>query len=280
MPSWRKITQRLTDPVFYRKHGIRLLRRCRPPRSPRSVSVEDILGGPGPLLVVTAHPDDEFFASGLICEAVSRQLPVEILCLTRGEGGPVGNGTREELGRRRETELRRAASAFGVKRVTFLGQVDPMGREFRTYAPAISKSELSRQLLSLFLDRKPSLIVTHGSDGEYWHPAHLLLHGATMHASAGSIPLATFHAWQENHPLPKMLNRDDPADLVLDGSAHRDRRLASLRAHESQSEFFANLGNGSLDRFVSMTEREAYRFYPVTTPRPAPDRDSRTIPAN
>ncbi len=279
---WKKLTQRLSDPVFYRKHARRLARSCQPPQAPRPISAESLFGGgldrSRPIVIVTAHPDDEFFASGLICEAAARNVSAEILCLTRGEGGPVGNGTREELGQRRERELRAAASALGVSRVTFLGHVDPIGREHRTYAPDVSETALAGQLRTLFDQRQPRLLVTHGSGGEYWHPAHLLLHCAVLRAAGDRLPILTFHAWQEDHALPRMLNRDDPADLRLDTARFREIRLAALRAHASQGEFFAGLGGGSLEQFVKLTEREAYRFYPVTTRRPAsdptPDRNS------
>ncbi len=273
---WSRLFQRLTDPVFYRKRARQVWRRIHPGREPVPVSLDSVLPAqPGRnLLVVIAHPDDELFASGLIREAVARNLRVEIICLTRGEGGPTGESSRASLGQCREGELRVSAAALGVASVTFLGQVDPVGLAHRTFAPAIGTNELAERLRCLFDARRPTAIVTHGSGGEYWHPAHLLLHAAVFRAVGGHphplVPVLTFNAWQPGHSLPGLLNRDDPADLVIDTERHRESRLAALRAHRSQREFFSRLGGGSLEGFIDRTSREGYRLYPAPVREPAP----------
>ena len=60
---WSKLSQRLTDPLFYRKRWLQLVRPVLPPRAPRPVALAALLEKPGPVLVVIAHPDDELFAS-------------------------------------------------------------------------------------------------------------------------------------------------------------------------------------------------------------------------
>jgi len=62
--------------------------------------------------------------------------------------------------------------------------------------------------------------------------------------------------------LPGLLNRDDPADLVVEGSRHREQRLAAFRAHRSQHDYFANHGGDSLEGFIERSAKEAYRYYP------------------
>jgi N-acetylglucosamine malate deacetylase 2 len=104
--------------------------------------------------------------------------------------------------------------------------------------------------------------VTHGSGGEYWHPAHLLMHRALFRAAGKSCPVLTLHAWQAEHPLPGLLNREDPADLVVDGSDHREQRLAAFRAHRSQEGYFTERGGGRLEGYVDRTAREAFRHHP------------------
>ena len=260
---WSKLSQRLTDPLFYRKRWLQLLRPLRPPRSPRLVLLDQLLDTAGPVLVVIAHPDDELFASCLLCELSARGREFHIACLTRGEGGVTGGGTREELGLIRETELRESAAALGAASVVFLGHVDPLGKEHRTYAPAVRVADLAEQLKGLLEKLHPSLVITHGSGGEYWHPAHLLVHGAVFQAVADELPVLTLHAWQKGHPLPGLLNRDDPADLMVDGKNHREQRLAAFRAHRSQHGYFANHGGGSLGGYVDRTAQEAYRHWPA-----------------
>ena len=82
-------------------------------------------------------------------------------------------------------------------------------------------------------------------------------------AARRSRDLLTIHAWQDGHALPGLLNRDDPADLVIDGTPHRAKRLAAFRAHASQHDYFARHGGGSLEGFIDRTAREAYRHYPA-----------------
>lgn len=261
---WSKLSQRLTDPLFYRKRILQLLRPLRPPRAATPVKLDELLEKEGPVLVFIAHPDDELFASGLLCDLSARGREVRIICLTRGEGGDTGGGSREALGRTREAELRASAGALGISRLDFLDHVDPLGKAHRTYAPRVSVAELSLRIGALLKQASPAFAITHGSGGEYWHPAHLLMHRALFKAAGGALPILTIHAWQEGHALSGLLNRDDPADLWIDGSVHREQRLAAFRAHRSQEGYFANHGGGSLEGYVDLTAREAYRHYPAS----------------
>lgn len=262
---WSKLSQRLTDPLFYRKRGLQLLRPVFPPREPRPVALDVVLEHDGPVAIFIAHPDDELFASCLLCELAARAKDFHLVCLTRGEGGITGGTTREELGQRRESELRDSAAVLGAASVVFLDQIDPVGKPHRTYAPAVTVKALAARIHDLIGTLGPSLLVTHGSGGEYWHPAHILLHRAVFRAVERKLPVLTLHAWQPDHALPGLLNRDDPADLLIDGSAHRDQRLAAFRAHRSQHDYFAGHGGGTLEGYVDLTAREAFRHYPADT---------------
>lgn len=262
---WSKLSQRLTDPLFYRKRGLQLLRPLFPPRVPRPVTLDALLESDGPVAVFIAHPDDELFASSLLCELAAREREFHLVCLTRGEGGVTGGGTREELGRLRESELRDSAAVLGAASVTFLDHVDPLGREHRVFAPPVSVTDLATQIAGVIQALHPSLLVTHGSGGEYWHPAHILLHRAVFQAVGKKLPVLTLHAWQPGHALPGLLNRDDPADLLIDGAAFRDPRLAAFRAHRSQHDYFAGHGGGTLEGYLDLSSREAYRHYPADT---------------
>ncbi|RYD64062.1 MAG: hypothetical protein EOP83_10630, partial [Verrucomicrobiaceae bacterium] len=217
----------------------------------------------GPVVAVFAHPDDELFASCLLCELTARDVPFHLVCLTRGEGGITGGTTREELGRIREAELRASAAALGAASVEFLDYIDPLGLAHRTFAPDVSPEDLAARLKTHLEKFKPSLLVTHGSGGEYWHPAHMLIHRAVFLASEGKHDILTIHAWQDGHALPGMLNRDDPADLVIDGTLHRTQRLEAFRAHVSQHHYFTGHG-GSLEGYVGLSAKEAFRHYPGT----------------
>lgn len=255
-----KLWYRLTDPLFYRKRLLQVSRPLRPKPRPHTVSLESLLAREGPVLVAIAHPDDELFASCLLCELAEHGREVRIACLTRGEGGVTGGTSREELGRVREAELRASAALLGATQVHFLGHVDPVGKEHRVYAPPVSVAELAAQLAPLL--EGAAFVITHGSGGEYWHPAHILMHHAVRSSVEIACPVLTLHAWQADHPLPRLLNREDPPDLVIDGSGHREQRLAALRAHRSQEIYFAKPGGGSLEGYIDRTAKEAFRHHP------------------
>lgn len=265
---WQRLVQRLTDPLFYRKRGrsiARPFRRAKTKARDRSLAeIVNVIGEGRHATVVIAHPDDEIFCCGLICEMVDRGVPIDLVCLTRGEGGPKGNLDRSILGEFREAELRKSAEILGIRSVRFLGHVDPVAKTYRVYSPEVTRGQLSRQLKDL-LDGEladTGLLVTHGSSGEYWHPAHLLLHHAVKDAIGNrSISQVTMNAWQSGHPLPQFLNRDDPAELRLDTRNHRSRRHAVIQSHASQREFFGSFGNGDPLAFADQLEAEAYRVY-------------------
>ncbi|MCB1234829.1 MAG: PIG-L family deacetylase [Verrucomicrobiae bacterium] len=271
----RKLSQRLSDPVFYRKRVRGLTRPFRHARiAPEPLAFAGF-DTPGEVALVVAHPDDELFCAGLLAGLAGRGARVRALCLTRGEGGPLGHlADRGELGAVREAEMRASCAALGVDSVEFLGHVDPLGREFRTYAPPVGKDALAEQLLGLWRADPPGLVVTHGGGGEYWHPAHLLVHAAVRRAlpalaseTGKPVILATMNAWQEGHAFPTFQNRDDLPDLLVDAVPFRGPRLEALRAHASQAGFFAGVAGGdSADRFVERTPREAYALKSFTPP--------------
>jgi LmbE family N-acetylglucosaminyl deacetylase len=139
------------------------------------------------LLCIVAHPDDEtMLCGGTLAVLAGRGVEIHVLCATRGEGGEMGEpprATREELGRVREAEMRCACQALGVHQVNFLDYVDPtVGPENSLYPFAEDEDELRDRLLANMRRLRPHILLTHGRDGEYGHPAHKLLHRATWAA--------------------------------------------------------------------------------------------------
>ena len=142
-----KIWQRLTDPVFFRKRLRIIGRSVREPVEVGSMNSIKELGHFQRAVVFVAHPDDEVFCSGLICHLVDAGTTVDMLCLTRGEGGPTGGLKREELGAAREKEMWKSCDVLGVNELTFLGHIDPVAKEFRVYAPDVSETDLAKQVM-------------------------------------------------------------------------------------------------------------------------------------
>lgn len=255
----RKVWQRSIDPVFYRKRFRDFIRRFRRfDDQPKVRSIEP-LGSLKRAVVFVAHPDDETFCSGLICHLVETGVEVHVLCLTRGEGGPTGGATRAELGRVREEEMRRACAILGVARIEFLDHVDPVAGEFRVFAPDVSAADLAAQVRPFL--KEADLLISHGSSGEYWHPAHLLVHRASRMALVGSDDTTwlTFLARNPIHPIPRLVNGDDPVYLDLEVDDRGQVRWEALSCHASQLSLFAKFAGGtSAEDFVEKTERETY----------------------
>ncbi len=254
----QKIRQRLTDPVFYQKKFRDLLRPLRHfADQPKYDSLDC-----GPFaeikkaLLVVAHPDDEIFCSGLLIQLIERGCELNVACLTKGEGGPTGkSATRGELGKVREQEMRESCRALGVKELTFLNHIDPVARGYRVFAPDISPAELAKQLTPLI--EEIDLVISHGSDGEYWHAGHLLVFSAVKKSRQSKLWL-TMLARQPGHPMPKLVNWDDEADLSLDVSGQRDKRLEAMECHQSQLGLFGKFSGGTHVDFIEQTKRENY----------------------
>ena len=82
------------------------------------------------LLALLAHPDDEFFCSGLMLAARERDVPVHLVYWTRGEGGGSPRFRRfwSALPRDwhpRVREVKKAAAVLTAVSLDFLGSIDP-----------------------------------------------------------------------------------------------------------------------------------------------------------
>lgn len=259
MSLTRKISQRVSDPVFYRKKmsgALRPFRRFADRPRPLDLSSRDWER----VLIVLAHPDDETFCSGLIAEMSSRGTDLTILCLTRGEGGPSGGVERSELGETREEEMRNACQVLGVNRLDFLDHVDPVASQYRVFAPDVSADFLMKQISSDI--GKSSLVISHGSNGEYWHPAHLLVFRAvkaSLRQCDSSRPeWLTFMARQPNHRMPRMVNWDDEANYFLEVSHLKATREKALISHRTQLALFGRFADGDHRDFLDKTAIETY----------------------
>lgn len=256
----KKVVHRFSDPVFYRKHCHQLLRRFRQFNDAPLLISQDDLRAVKRALVVVAHPDDETFCSGLICALKSSGAEVILICVTRGEGGPTGGAKREDLGGIREKEMMAACETLGVDQLVFLDHIDPLGGPYRVYAPDVSVDQLADEIRE-HLERV-DLVVSHGSSGEYWHAAHLLVHAAVRKVAKGNgsaeFTWLTFLARDSSHVLPHLINDDDEADLRLDASGFRAKRLEALNSHQSQMSLFQRFAGGTTDDFVESTSVETY----------------------
>lgn len=256
----QKVCQRATDPIFYRKQVRDFVRRFRSFNDQKQSLPLNRFPEIRRAVVVVAHPDDEVFCSGLLCELKRRGCHLSVLCLTRGEGGPCEGHAREALGGVRTAEMEKSCAVLGVDELVFLGHIDPVAKGFKVLAPEVPVEVLARQIRDHLEDA--DLVLSHGSSGEYWHPAHLLVYGAVKQVIDSPEVRAptwmTFSARQIGHPLPDMVNWDDPAFLRVDNAPYQETRLRALECHRSQLRLFGKFAGGDHRDFIRLTARETY----------------------
>lgn len=199
------------------------------------------------VLAFFAHPDDEtMLIGGTLAYLALQGAEVYYLSATRGEGGEAGDPPlhpRQELGQAREHELACAVRALGGKQLSFLDFEDPLvGPQEELFPFTEDDDELVRRLRGFLNDLVPEVIITHGTDGEYGHPAHVQANRgllAAVNNLRGFHPVVyTVAPSYEGEPRPRLSNDSDQADLVLDISPVRYRKVQAANCHRTQHDLF------------------------------------------
>lgn len=215
------------------------------------------------ILAFFAHPDDETMLAGGCLALLNRGgAAVHYLCATRGEGGEVGEPPicePDELGEVREKEMVCAVQALGGRSLTFLGYTDPrVGPEEELYPYTENLTMLSGQVAASMRQFEPDVVITHGSNGEYGHPAHVITHQAAaiaVRSFGDEAPLLyTAAAIFEGHPKPRLANKDDLAHLVLDITLALPQKEQAALCHRTQHALFVRRASKEADRKVSVPE--------------------------
>jgi LmbE family N-acetylglucosaminyl deacetylase len=128
-------------------------------------------------MLVAAHPDDETLGfGGVLARYASEGVETTLLTATRGQAGRF-QGLRPdhpdhpgpaELGRRREGELRAAAQALGVGRVTLLDYQD---QQLDRADPRDAVARIAAEIRTA----RPQVVMTFAPDGAYGHPDHIAI---------------------------------------------------------------------------------------------------------
>ena len=232
------------------------------------------------ILAVFAHPDDEtMLAGGTMSLLAKTGANVHYLCATRGEGGEMGEPpvcTRSELGRVRQQEMECAVSVLGGASLAFLDYIDPMvGTDGRLYPFTNDTDTLVKDLVEWIRRLNPSAVFTHGSNGEYGHPAHILTHQAVLNAVLKTHPsppnLYSISANFENHPKPRIANQDQTAHLILDLTGSMEIKVQAALCHRSQHALFVRRASKQAGRTLSIPEvlidkEGIHRAWPKFTP--------------
>lgn len=220
------------------------------------------------ILAVFAHPDDEtVLAGGILALAAQSGARVDYICATRGEGGEVGDPpvcTRDVLGEVREQEMVCAVKALGGRSLTFLGYVDPtIGEQDELFAYTDDLTMLAGQVAASIKQFSSDIVLTHGSTGEYGHPAHLVTHQAARIAVESlqdtyegmNIPLLyTVQADFKDNPKPHLANPQDRAHLVVDISSVLEIKIQAAICHKSQNALFVRRASERAGRALTIRE--------------------------
>lgn len=246
---------------------------------------------PDPLsvLCLVAHPDDEtILTGGVLAMLAARGAAVHVACATRGEGGELGEPPvceRAQLGEVREAEMVCAVGKLKGKSLTFLGYVDPAvgpaSRDDptgRLYPFEADLTVFAGQIAASVKQHGAQVVLTHGSNGEYGHPAHLLVHTAARIAvesfavEGGAAPgLYSFAAMYADHPYPRLADADDPAHFVVDVTPWLDAKEAAALCHTTQTSLFIRrrseaAGRPLTVREVLLTREGLRRHWPPAGP--------------
>lgn len=237
------------------------------------------------VLAAFAHPDDEtILAGGMLAMLIDQGAIVHLLLATRGEGGELGEPPLVEqagLGSLREQELHCAAKVLGIKSVLFLDYEDPLVGTDELLHPFKADLEALAQEISAVLRATGSqALITHGSNGEYGHPAHILMHRACKLAlqseNGFSTPLYTISAEFPDHPRPRLANQQDLAHFVIDVQPWLTSKRKAAECHQSQGALFLRRSSQEAGRQLKLAEvlmkvESLHRAWPPPgTPVPDP----------
>jgi LmbE family N-acetylglucosaminyl deacetylase len=213
------------------------------------------------ILAAFAHPDDEtILIGGTLAMLASQGARVHIVSATRGEGGEVGEPPicqQDKLGAVREAELKCAAEVLGAASLVFLDYVDPnVDSENKARSFIADASTLSNQLIRLADNYRAKALITHGTNGEYGHPAHILLNKAAKMAvdTHQKMSLYSISAAFQGHPRPRLANPDDPADFVFSIEPWFQQKLSAARCHRSQHALFVRRSSKEAGRRLTLEE--------------------------
>jgi len=192
------------------------------------------------VLAIVAHPDDvDFSAAGTIAGWTDAGIEVSYCIVTDGDaGGHDESVPRPEMARLRRAEQTEAAKCVGVTDLRFLGYPD--GR----LEPGLA---LRRDLARVIRQVRPDRVLTSSPERNYArigasHPDHRAAGSAALDAvypdarnpfafpellaDEGLQPWTVREAWLSAAPA---------ADHFVDVTGTFDRKVAALRAHESQT---------------------------------------------
>lgn len=197
-----------------------------------------------PLLVVTAHPDDEAFGPAGTIAKIATEREVYLICATNGDADAAfTTHTGNDLGVVRKNELEISARILGVKKVFFLGYKDG----------SLSNNlyhMLAGDIQKIVDEIKPEEMMT------------LDMRGVSGHLDHVAVAMVTSFVFRETDFLKKLYYyvipesrrsahasfydhyfvffppgyKESDIDLTVDTTDYWETRLLAMRAHVSQKD--------------------------------------------
>jgi len=226
-----------------------------------------------------AHPDDEtVMAGGLLALLSAHGVAVHVVCATDGRGGEAGDiaeaDTPEKLTQVRMDELRCAVDALGVATLTLLGYEDPvMGPGEELFGFTAGAALLDRQIVDAIRQSSATVVLTHGSDGEYGHPAHKQVHAAVLRAVRDhALDVSVYGIAAQVPDVPDRLwNASDPAQIALDITPWAEIKHAAMLCHRTQHALFKRRRELKTVREAMRMIESVHRFIPASEDGQPPD---------
>jgi N-acetylglucosamine malate deacetylase 2 len=233
---------------------------------------------PHNVIFIGAHPDDEtVMAGGTLAMLHQHGVPTHIACVTDGRGGEAGGvaEARTPAARAvvREEELRCAAAALGARSVTPLCYEDPaIGPGKELFGFAADEDYLVGQLADVIWVRGADVVLTHGSDGEYGHPAHVQVHHAVLRAVQERLQGVAVYGVAARVPgvEDRLWNQSDPAHLALDITPWIEPKHAAMECHRTQHPLFKRRRKLATVREAIRTVESFHRHWPPLSPGKQP----------
>jgi LmbE family N-acetylglucosaminyl deacetylase len=211
------------------------------------------------VLAVVAHPDDvDFSAAATIAGWTDAGIEVVYCLVTDGDAGGYDEAMpRDAMARLRRAEQAAAAKCVGVSELRFLGYPDGQ------LEPSL---DLRKDLARVIRQVRPDRVLTSSPERNYArigasHPDHRAVGAAALDAVYPDArnPFAFPGLLQEEGLAPwkvreVWLAASPAADHYVDVTATFDRKVAALRAHQSQTGHLADL-EGFLRGWLSQAAR-------------------------
>jgi LmbE family N-acetylglucosaminyl deacetylase len=224
------------------------------------------------MLCVFAHPDDECLGpGGTIAQCVLEGGEVFVTTFTAGEAGSIGISktlTREELGKRRRAEMAAAAAALGVGN-RILGVPDKGVKD-------VDEAWAVDQIVQDIRRFRPQIVMTFHHLGVSGHPDHIAVahyldlafaqtpDGPSRYFGFG-LPTSYAALYQRPNLVP--IPDHEIAAVVPISDAAMDRKIAAIRAHETQYAFFQSLE--AMFNYRDVARPEHFALHRWHGPRPA-----------